>query len=144
MVCSIDTGKPSWRDILALMCPWGKIPMLDNLRHNNILPLCWYSMFRTSGWMSRSEFVLLFGFRYAFPCLGWMQVLPLPYGQIRIISWINFCAHFDIREQDCNRKICENILYIHAWVVIQCIYFHLTWKETTRHYNGCSKHERNI
>lgn len=81
--------------------------MLDNLRHNKYrLPLCWH---KTSGWMSKSEFVWLFGFRYAFPCLGWMRGLPLPYGQIRIINWGNFRAHFNIRERDGNRRIFENI-----------------------------------
>lgn len=73
------------------------------------LPPCWYSVFKASGWMSRSQFVWLFGFRYTFPCLGWMQGLPLPYGQIRIINRSNFWAHFDFRERDCNWRILENI-----------------------------------
>lgn len=104
MASSTDTKKKEAiiRDIPARMRPRGKIPMLDSLRHNKRrLPLCWYSVFKTPGWMSRSEFVWLFGFRYTFPCLGWMRVLPLPYGQIRIINWSNSRAHFDIRERDC-------------------------------------------
>lgn len=130
MASSTDMKKKAIiRDIPARMRPRGKIPMLDSLRHNkHRLPLCWYSVFKTPGWVSRSEFVWLFGFRYTFPCLGWMRVLPLPYGQIRIINWSNSWAHFDIRERDCNWRIFENI---HPCSRCSAL-FHLTWKGTRK------------
>ncbi len=87
---------------------------------------------KPSGWMSTSKFVWLFGFRYAFPHLGWIQVLPLPYGQIRIINRSHFGAHFDIREQDCNWRILENIHSCLPRTALWAIYFHLTWKETRK------------
>lgn len=98
--------KATIGDIPASMCPTGTIPMLDGLRPNTDRPSP--QCLRPLDGTSRSQFVWLFGFRYTFPCLGWMRVLPLPYGQIRIINRSNFWAHFDIREQDCNRRIFEN------------------------------------
>lgn len=130
------------------MCPWWKIPMLDNLRHNKYrLPLCWYSLFKTSAWMSRSEFVWLFGFRYAFPCLGWMQVLPLPYSQIRLINWSNLWTHFDIREQDCNSRIFENIHWCISCTSLYLFLFkmernHTLWLLCL--HEVWVKHERNL
>lgn len=116
--------------------------MLDNLRHNKYrLPLCWH---KTSGWMSKSEFVWLFGFRYAFPCLGWMRGLPLPYGQIRIINWGNFRAHFNIRERDGNRRIFENIHACLCCNACKRICFHWEMREIVILFGVWVKHERNI
>lgn len=99
--------KPFILYIFARMAPRGRCPFGTICVTILRLSLCWHSV--EDLWMNEQvQVCLVVWFPFHIP-MSWVgAVLPLPYGQIRIINWSNSSANLDIWEQGCYWNIFEN------------------------------------